>query len=191
MRFAGYSAVRVNPDERRGNGRIMTAGTKSLRERLLASIDRLGGTRVLVIADLVVDAFEYGEIGRISREAPVLILNHVRTDYLPGGGANAACNLQALDAQPVVVGRIGNDEAGENLLALLRARDIGTEGIWREPDYHTPVKRRILGGSAQSVKQQLVRVDAGGGPPVDAARSPLLGKTGNILEQDLGLRLWP
>ncbi len=151
----------------------MTAGAPT-RDDLLQAIDRMAGVSVLVVADLVLDEFEYGEIGRVSREAPVLILNHRRTDRVPGGGANTVNNIRALDGQPVVVGRVGEDEPGEHLLGLFRERGIETSGIWRDPAYATPVKRRILAGSAHSVKQQIVRIDRGGGPPVDAGGSPLL-----------------
>jgi rfaE bifunctional protein kinase chain/domain len=161
---------------------MTTAATPS-RERLIEVIDRFDGTRVLAIADLVLDAFEYGAIDRISREAPVLILTHERTDHLPGGGANAICNLHSLDARPLVVGRVGEDREGEILVDLLRRRGIDTGGIWSEAVYRTPVKRRILGGSSQSVKQQLVRIDAGGGPPVDGSRAPFLPTLQRLLEQ--------
>jgi len=144
-----------------------------LRDRLLQAIDRMSGIPVLVVADLVLDVFEYGVIGRISREAPVLILDHVRTDRVPGGGANAVHNLRALGGRPLVVGRVGVDDAGERLVDLLQACGAGVEGIWRDAGYTTPVKRRILAGSAHSVKQQIVRVDLGGGPPVGEA-APLL-----------------
>jgi len=143
------------------------------RERLLAAVDRLAGVAVLVVADLVLDEFEYGEIGRVSREAPVLILNHRRTDSLPGGGANAVSNIASLGGQVTVVGRVGCDEAGDRLVALLTERGVDVAGVWRDPDYGTPIKRRVLAGSAHSVKQQIVRVDRGGGAPV-AADSPLL-----------------
>ena len=144
------------------------------RDSLLRAIDRMAGVSVLVVADLVLDEFEYGEIDRISREAPVLILSHRRTDRLPGGGANAANNIAALDGRPVVVGRVGPDEAGDHLVGLLRDRGADTSRIWRDPDYRTPVKRRVLAGSSHSVQQQIVRVDRGGGPPAAAAGSPLL-----------------
>jgi rfaE bifunctional protein kinase chain/domain len=144
------------------------------RERLLQTIERMAGVRVLVLADLVLDEFEYGEIGRVSREAPVLILDHRRTDRLPGGGANAANNLRALGGRPVVVGRVGADEPGDHLLALLRERGAEVGGVWRDPAYRTPVKRRTLAGSAHSVKQQIVRVDRGGGPPLPDGGGPLL-----------------
>jgi len=144
------------------------------REQLLKAVDRMGGINVLVIADLVLDEFEYGEIDRVSREAPVLILTHRRTDRLPGGGANAANNIAALDGHPIVVGRVGRDEAGEQLIALLKERGADTTRVWREAAYTTPLKRRVLAGSTHSVKQQIVRIDRGGGAPASAAGSPLL-----------------
>jgi len=146
----------------------------AVRDSLLKAIDRMAGVSVLVVADLVLDEFEYGEIDRISREAPVLILSHRRTDRLPGGGANAVNNIAALDGRPIVVGRVGRDEAGDHLVGLLGDRGADTSRVWRDPDYRTPVKRRVLAGSAHSVKQQIVRVDRGGGPPVAADVSPLL-----------------
>jgi rfaE bifunctional protein kinase chain/domain len=81
--------------------------------------------------------------------------------------------VRSLDGRPLVVGRVGADEAGERLVALLRDRGMDTTRIWRDPACATPVKRRTLAGSAHSVKQQIVRVDRGGGPPV-APGSPLL-----------------
>ena len=149
-------------------------GQGTTRDSLLAAIDRMGGARVLVVADLVLDEFEHGEIDRVSREAPVLILAHRGTLRLPGGGANAASNLSALDGKPLVVGRVGRDEAGEHLLALLQDRGADTSRVWRDPGYATPVKRRVLAGSAHSVRQQIVRIDRGGGPAVGVAGSPLL-----------------
>jgi rfaE bifunctional protein kinase chain/domain len=146
----------------------MTSGPA--RQDLLRIVDRMAGVRLLVVADLVLDEFEYGRIGRISREAPVLILDHVRTERLPGGGANAVRNLCALGARPVVVGRVGADEAGERLVALLAEAGADVADVWREGGYVTPVKRRVLAGSAHSVKQQVVRIDRGGGaPPADGA----------------------
>jgi len=144
------------------------------RDLLLKAIDRMAGLNVLVVADLVLDEFEYGEIDRVSREAPVLILSHRRTDRVPGGGANAVNNIAALDGRPIVVGRVGRDEPGDHLVALLRDRGADTTRIWRDADYQTPVKRRVLAGSAHSVKQQIVRVDRGGGPTVAAGGSPLI-----------------
>ncbi len=143
------------------------------RSDLLKAIDRMIGVRVLIVGDLVLDEFEYGEIGRVSREAPVLILNHRRVDRLPGGGANSANNILDLGGRPVVVGRLGDDEAGGHLLDLLRARGIDVAGVWRQAGYGTPTKRRILAGSPHATKQQIVRIDRGGGPPVSGAEPSL------------------
>ncbi|HEX9428531.1 MAG TPA: PfkB family carbohydrate kinase [Candidatus Polarisedimenticolia bacterium] len=171
-------------------------GSPPSRETMLQTIDRMAGLPLLVIADLVLDEFEYGEIGRISREAPVLILNHRTTDRRPGGGANAVNNLRALDGAPRVVGRVGQDEPGDHLLALFRELSIDTTGIWRDATYQTPVKRRILAGSPHSVRQQIVRIDRGGGPPVPVNGSPFLDQTRRlapgvrgvlISDYDLGL----
>jgi D-glycero-beta-D-manno-heptose-7-phosphate kinase len=141
----------------------------ALRTTLLEAIDRMQGVRVLVVADLVLDVFEYGRIGRVSREAPVLILDHVRTERVPGGGANAVHNLCALGGVPVVVGRVGADGPGRRLSEMLAAAGADVGGVVSEAGYATPEKRRILAGSSQSVQQQIVRVDRGGGPvPVTA-----------------------
>ena len=168
----------------------------TLRDSLLKSIDRMAGVSVLVVADLVLDEFEYGEIDRVSREAPVLILSHRKTDRLPGGGANAVNNLASLEGRPVVVGRVGQDEAGDSLIAILGERGADTSRIWRDPDYRTPVKRRVLAGSAHSVKQQIVRVDRGGGPGAAVQGRPLwpsirevLGQAKGVLISDYGLGL--
>jgi len=83
-------------------------------------------------------------------------------------------NLSALDGKPLVVGRVGSDEAGEQLLVLLNEGGADTTRVWRDPAYTTPVKRRVLAGSAHSVRQQIVRIDRGGGPPVRVQGSPLL-----------------
>jgi D-glycero-beta-D-manno-heptose-7-phosphate kinase len=139
------------------------------RGTLAAAVDRMRGVQVLVVADLVLDQFEYGRIDRISREAPVLILDHVRTDQVPGGGANAVANLCALGGRPVVVGRVGADPEGEALVEMLAHAGADTAGVVREPGYRTPVKRRVLAGSAHSVKQQIVRIDRGGGAPLAEA----------------------
>src|SRR3712207_6780428 len=80
--------------------------------RLAALVRSFAGRRVLVLGDLVADQFLYGEIARVSREAPVLILRHERTETVPGGAANCAANLASLGAHASIVGTVGDDEAG-------------------------------------------------------------------------------
>ena len=80
--------------------------------RLLSLVDRFPKLRVAVFGDLLADEFIYGEIARVSREAPVLILNYSATEIVPGGAGNAANNVAALGATPVISGVVGRDDAG-------------------------------------------------------------------------------
>src|SRR5689334_25184079 len=91
--------------------------------------EKLVGRRVVVFGDLVADVFVYGEISRISREAPVLILNHRETQLVPGGGANAIHNLWALGAKPLPVGLVGDDAEGQQLLKYFSDLGIDIHGI--------------------------------------------------------------
>jgi D-glycero-beta-D-manno-heptose-7-phosphate kinase len=126
--------------------------------RLLELIDAFRGVRVAVFGDLIVDEFISGEIARVSREAPVLILNYNSTELLPGGAGNAANNVAALGGQPVIIGVAGRDEPGRRLLDALKTR-ADVRGIVRPAGHITPTKTRILAGGIHSAKQQVVRID--------------------------------
>ncbi|HEY7511961.1 MAG TPA: PfkB family carbohydrate kinase [Vicinamibacteria bacterium] len=128
-------------------------------ERLAALVDRFRGRRVLVLADLVADEFLTGRVQRVSREAPVLILEYDGTDVRLGGGANAAHNIRTLGGRPLPLGVLGRDDHGRRVRALLRATGIPAARVLTEPAYVTPVKTRILGGGVHSTKQQMVRID--------------------------------
>ena len=124
-------------------------------------IDRFKGKRIVVVGDLVADVFVYGEISRISREAPVLILNHRETQVVPGGGANAIHNLWALGANPFPVGVVGGDAEGQQLLKYFSNLGIDISGIAVAKSLRTPSKMRILAGAVHSQRQQIVRLDSG------------------------------
>ncbi len=124
-------------------------------------IDRFKSKRVVVFGDLVADVFVYGEISRISREAPVLVLNHRETQVVPGGGANAIHNLWALGASPVPVGIVGDDAEGHQLLEYFSNLGIDVTGIAVAKSYRTPSKMRILAGAVHAQRQQIVRLDSG------------------------------
>ncbi|HKQ63179.1 MAG TPA: PfkB family carbohydrate kinase, partial [Candidatus Polarisedimenticolaceae bacterium] len=128
---------------------------------LTALVRAFRGRTVAVLGDLVVDEFVHGDIARISREAPVLILEHARTVVVPGGGGNSAANLRALGARPIPIGVVGRDEAGRSLLAALRRRGIPTWGIVVASGWATPTKSRILAGGVHTRRQQIVRLDRG------------------------------
>jgi len=127
--------------------------------RLLGLLDEIAGSRIVVAGDLLADQFIYGEITRVSREAPVLILNYDSTEVVPGGAGNAAANVAALGGVARAAGRVGRDEAGRRLLGALRQRKVDVTQVIRPSDYRTPTKTRILAGGIHSAKQQVVRID--------------------------------
>jgi rfaE bifunctional protein kinase chain/domain len=129
-----------------------------LKRTLFALIDRFAGTRVAIAGDLIADEFIYGEIARVSREAPVLILNYDSTQIVPGGGGNAASNVAALGGAAIPIGLAGSDETGRRLIELM-GRTMDVRGIVRPKTYRTPTKTRILAGGIHSAKQQVVRID--------------------------------
>jgi D-glycero-beta-D-manno-heptose-7-phosphate kinase len=135
--------------------------------RLRTLVDQFKGKRIVVFGDLVADVFMYGEISRISREAPVLVLSHRETQLVPGGGANAIHNLSALGARPVPVGVVGDDPEGRALIQYFANLKIDIRHIRVEKGYRTPTKMRILAGAVHSQRQQIVRIDSGTSLPVD------------------------
>jgi rfaE bifunctional protein kinase chain/domain len=135
------------------------AHLRTLADRLFSLIDRFSQAKVLVIGDLTLDEFLTGQVERVSREAPVLILRHEQTERTPGGGANAVYNLAKLGAKVQAVGLVGDDEQGIALRDLFTQEGIDTAGIFVDPDRPTVTKTRISGHARQSVTQQIVRID--------------------------------
>jgi rfaE bifunctional protein kinase chain/domain len=129
------------------------------RASLLAIVNRFPQQRVALLGDLVADEFVYGEIARVSREAPVLILKQCEKRIVPGGGANAANNLVDLGAKLILAGVVGEDEAGDSLLDYFRQKEVSLRWILRSAGYETPTKSRILGVLGHGHPQQIVRVD--------------------------------
>lgn len=122
-------------------------------------VERFEGKRVVLLGDFVADSFQYGEITRVSREAPVLILRHRETRTLPGGGANAANNFVALGARVTPITVLGDDPAGDWLLDVFREMKVDVSGVVRNRGGLTPTKTRFLAGWAHTVGQQVLRVD--------------------------------
>lgn len=136
----------------------MTRHTKET-ERWKKIVRSFAEVSVTVMADLVADEFIFGEIARVSREAPVLILKRRERTVVPGGGANAVMNLAALGVNVLPVGVVGDDEAGELLLECLREKKVPVGGIERLKGHTTTTKTRILAGMSHNSRQQVVRVD--------------------------------
>ncbi len=127
------------------------------RRTLLDALETIaGGTapKVVLFGDLILDEYIHGEVGRVSPEAPIPILSARRKDLRLGGAGNVAANLGAMQARVEAVGLVGEDEAGEQLLSLLREEGIGTDHCLTGAGRPTTRKVRLLSGA-----QQMLRVD--------------------------------
>jgi rfaE bifunctional protein kinase chain/domain len=138
---------------------------KDIKDRLLSVVDRFSGRRILVVGDLIADEFVYGEVARVSREAPVLILKYDATELVAGGAGNAANNVASLGGRAVLAGIVGTDQEGRRLLKGF-PKGVDRRQVVRAREYRTPVKTRILAGGMHSAKQQVVRIDRETGWPL-------------------------
>jgi rfaE bifunctional protein kinase chain/domain len=141
---------------------------------LAECVEKFASKTIVLLGDFVADEFQYGEISRVSREAPVLILRHRETKLVPGGGANAANNLAALGARVLAVTAVGRDSAGDALVDYFHATRVNVSGVLRLKGWSTPTKTRFLAGWAHTVGQQVLRVDREPEAPIpQAARHKL------------------
>lgn len=126
----------------------------SSKEHLIQMIERFKDMKVLIIGDVMMDSYLWGQVDRISPEAPVPVVALRTRENRLGGAANVALNIQSLGATPLLCSVIGNDTKGEQLLQLLEKQNMVSEGIFRSDKRLTTVKFRIMGNNAQ-----LLRVD--------------------------------
>jgi len=124
------------------------------RSRAKSLLERLRGRKVAVLGDLMLDEYLYGEVNRISPEAPVPIIRVLREQAVLGGAANVAANLKAIGAEPRLVGTLQNDAAGRRLLDLLTRGEIGVEGVVLDTARPTTIKTRVI-----AQQQQMLRID--------------------------------
>ncbi len=125
----------------------------------LSLIPELHGRKIMIIGDMVADVYLEGKVSRISREAPVLILQHLTENVVPGGAANAVHNTAALGGCVYAVGVVGEDYAGQQLTHSLQLKQVNTNGIITDPSRPTITKTRVMAGGQATVRQQLVRID--------------------------------
>jgi rfaE bifunctional protein kinase chain/domain len=151
MDFAGSAEMSVGQK----NGSQVSMDLAALGD----IVERFAGKKIVLFGDFVADEFQFGEISRVSREAPVLILRHHGTTVAPGGGANAANNLTALGAKVYAITVVGEDAAGNALTEYFRQIGVDTSGILRAKHWVTPTKTRFLAGWTHTVAQQVLRVD--------------------------------
>ncbi len=117
-------------------------------------LGRIRGLKVAVLGDLMLDEYLFGEVSRISPEAPVPIVRIVREKAVLGGAANVAANLRALGAEPLLIGTLQNDAAGGRLMELLAHTGISTAALVMDPSRPTIIKTRVIGQT-----QQMLRID--------------------------------
>jgi len=137
----------------------MSAARSADLARLVDLVELFSQQTILVLGDLVADEFVFGEISRVSREAPVLILRQREVQTAPGGGANAANNLVDLGARVRIVSAVGDDAAGDRLLQYFRDKRVDVSGVVRVAGWTTPAKTRFLAGWPHTTKQQVLRLD--------------------------------
>ena len=123
------------------------------------SLKKFNKINILIIGDMVADVYLKGNISRVSREAPVLVLEHAGEKVVPGGAANVVHNVATLGGQAFAVGLIGNDKAGGGLRDILNDKNVDTTGLIVEENRPTITKTRIIAGGSATVSQQIVRID--------------------------------
>jgi rfaE bifunctional protein kinase chain/domain len=155
-------------------------GEAERKERLLGLIDGFSSRRLLIVGDLIADEFIYGDVARVSREAPVLILKYDATQIVGGGAGNAANNVAALGGRARLAGLVGNDAEGRRLLASFH-RGVERAHVVRAKSYRTPVKTRILAGGVHAARQQVVRIDRESGWPLASDVSQAFAKKLSVL----------
>src|ERR1700704_5615605 len=113
-------------------------------------VEQFSSKTIVFLGDFVADEFQFGDISRVSREAPVLILRHRETRLLPGGGANAANNLADLGARVLPVTAVGDDANGSALVQYFRSKNVDVSRVIHVKDWCTPAKTRFLAGWAHT-----------------------------------------
>lgn len=147
------------------------------KPELINILRRFADQKIVIIGDAIADRFVHGSISRVSREAPVFILQHQHTETLPGGAANCAMNLVALGAKVSLISVTGSDEAGNELRAKLEAAGVNIDGVVASDKVQTTTKVRILAGHSHANKQQVIRIDYEGASLTDdEIREALLAK---------------
>ena len=125
---------------------------------------------ILIIGDMVADVYLKGNIARVSREAPVLVLEHAGEKIVPGGAANVVHNIATLGGNAIAFGLIGDDKAGSGLKDILDSKNVDTIGLIVEDNRPTITKTRIIAGGSATVSQQIVRID-------QEIKTPILAET--------------
>ncbi len=147
-------------------------------KRLQHILDAASAKRLLVIGDLMLDEFVWGNVSRISPEAPVPVVEVERESSYPGGAANVARNLRGFTNSVTMLGVIGADQAGEKLTKLLQEEGISPEGLFTDPNVSTIVKTRII-----AQRQQVVRFDRDHRAAPGSGRSDIVTRARKLVQE--------
>jgi len=156
-----------------------------LQKNLLKTIQQLAERKIMVIGDMVADVYLEGKISRISREAPVLILEHEAEKVVPGGAANVVHNVGTLSGSVYAVGVVGDDFAGQELTRVLGSKAADTSGFVLDCKRPTITKTRVMAGGQATVRQQVVRIDKESKQPLTAEAEQTLMR--HIKQQITGM----
>ncbi len=130
-------------------------------DRARSIVERFAGARVMVVGDLVIDEHRMGTVARLSREAPLPVIEQREQSYLAGGAANLAMNLRSVGVAVSVLGAIGDDPLGQRLAELIGSSGAEVTHLLKVPGSKTPSKLRIwASGDRQASHQQVARIDA-------------------------------
>ena len=143
---------------------------------LIDLVQHLGQPRVLVVGDLMLDRYVWGDAARISQEAPVVLLQADRREERLGGASSVATMLRALGARVALAGVVGADGDGSRIRQLLTDLDIDAEGVLIDPGRPSTVKERYIGRAQHRHPQQMIRVDYEVRTPLSAPRERELVK---------------
>lgn len=131
----------------------------ALQQEYHDALSGMQGRSILVIGDMVADIYLDGRISRISREAPVLVLEQAGEKVVAGGAANVVNNIATLGGKVHAVGLVGRDESADGLRAILAANGADVRGLIADDSRPTISKTRIIAGGRATVSQQIVRID--------------------------------
>lgn len=161
-----------------------------MKSDLVDVINQMQEKKILVIGDMVADVYLHGTISRISREAPVLVLEQAEEKIVAGGAANVVHNVATLGGAVWAVGLLGQDQAGEGLAQILVEKGVHIDGLLSLNNRATITKTRIIAGGAATVSQQIVRIDKENNMAMSAAvEAKLMNSLADILKNVDGVVL--
>ena len=139
-----------------------------MRKNLIEIAQRFKGKRIMIVGDMIADVYLQGDISRISREAPVLVLIESSERTVAGGAANVVNNVATLGGCAFAAGILGKDKGADSLTQILRGNGVDTTGVFNDETRRTITKTRIIAGGRATVSQQVVRIDRECSDPLSA-----------------------